>query len=101
MFKTGALAQETEVFHATVHFSGRVQGVGFRYHTLQVAKEFDLSGYVCNLRDGRVLLEAEGDPEEVRAFTAEVEDRLGVFIRKVESSEGVRQAQFRGFTIAH
>ena len=101
MRKVGAFAPEIEVFHATAYFSGRVQGVGFRYHTLQIAKEFDVSGFVKNLPDGRVLLEAEGDSAEVRAFTAEVSDRLGVYIRTVESREGVRSAQIRGFTIAH
>lgn len=45
-----------EVHHETVFFSGRVQGVGFRYSALQVAKEFDVSGFVCNLTDGRVRL---------------------------------------------
>lgn len=101
MNKSGTIAQDTEVFHAVVHFSGRVQGVGFRYLTLQIAKEFDVSGYVKNLRDGRVVMEAEGEPDQVEAFKAEVIDRLGVFIRNVESAEAVRRPQFRGFTIGH
>ena len=90
----------TGVRHVTVFFSGHVQGVGFRYKTLQVAKEFDLSGYVRNLADGRVQLEAEGDPGEVEAFVAEVKDRLSVFIRKTEISEDHRKPVFKGFTIA-
>ena len=57
-----------EVHHATVYFTGRVQGVGFRYQALQVAREFEVSGVVQNLPDGRVQLEAEGAAEEVRAF---------------------------------
>ena len=61
------------VLHATVYFSGHVQGVGFRYATLQVAKEFEVAGYVSNLSDGRVLLEAEGQPGTVDQFVAAVE----------------------------
>ena len=44
------------VHHVIAHYSGHVQGVGFRYQTLQVAKGFEVSGYVQNLADGRVLL---------------------------------------------
>ena len=69
MKKSGQTSTGREVFHATVFFSGRVQGVGFRYHTLQVAKQFDVSGYVRNLSDGRVQLETEGEEAEVNAFT--------------------------------
>ena len=90
----------SDVFHCTCYFSGRVQGVGFRYHTLQVAREFEVSGFVRNLPDGRVQLEAEGAQAEVKAFVEEVEDRLSVFIRKTESSQGWRKPSCRGFTIA-
>lgn len=89
-----------EVFHTTVTFSGRVQGVGFRYQTLQVAREFEVSGYVRNLADGRVELVAEGQQREVLAFAAEVADRLDIYIRKAERSDGFREARYKGFTIA-
>ncbi|WP_438482832.1 acylphosphatase [Oleiharenicola lentus] len=88
-----------EVHHATVFFTGRVQGVGFRYQTLQVAKEFDVSGYVQNLADGRVQLEAEGAWNEVRDFVEAVKERMIGYIRKVEQTEGKRAPQFRGFSM--
>lgn len=88
-----------EVHHAKVLFSGRVQGVGFRYQTLQVAKEFDVSGLVMNLPDGRVQLEAEGEADEVRAFVQSVQERMSGFIRKTEQTEQMRASQFRGFGI--
>ncbi|HSH09784.1 MAG TPA: acylphosphatase [Oceanipulchritudo sp.] len=90
---------EREILHATVFFNGRVQGVGFRYHTLQIAKEFEVSGYVRNLDDGRVQVEAEGEEAEVRAFVAEVQDRLSVFIRKTALTEVRRAPHYKGFTI--
>jgi len=90
---------ERDVFQCTVFYSGRVQGVGFRYQALRVAREFDVSGYVRNLGDGRVQLEAEGDESQVRAFVAEVERRLGVFIRKAEPSCAVRARLHKGFAI--
>jgi len=88
-----------EVHHEIAHFSGRVQGVGFRYAALQVAREFDVSGFVSNLPDGRVHLEAEGAPAEVAAFIAAVEERMHGHVRKVERSSAARAPQFSGFSI--
>jgi len=87
------------VHHATVFFSGRVQGVGFRYQTTQVAKEFDVSGWVMNLPDGRVQLDAEGRTSEVRDFIAAVQERMEGYIRKVEQTEQTRPPQYAGFGI--
>lgn len=86
-----------EVHHATVYFSGHVQGVGFRYQALQLAREFEVSGVVQNLPDGRVQLEAEGAAAEVRAFIAAVAERMEGYIRKVEQTEATRAPQFQGF----
>jgi acylphosphatase len=92
-------AAMADVHHETVFFSGHVQGVGFRYQTLQVAKGFEVTGYVRNLPDGRVQLEAEGAAGEVTAFVAAVHEHLESYIRKVERSSARRAAQFSGFSI--
>jgi len=44
---------------------GRVQGVGFREFTRRTATRLALSGYVCNLPNGAVLVEAEGPESAV------------------------------------
>lgn len=87
------------VFYLSVHYTGRVQGVGFRYQTLQVAKEFVVNGEVKNLKDGRVLLSVEGQEAEVLAFQAELEDRMQHFIRETEVASQSREASYKGFTI--
>lgn len=51
---------------ARIVIEGRVQGVGFRYSACGEAQRLGLSGWVRNLPDGRVALEAEGDEEVVR-----------------------------------
>lgn len=88
-----------EVHHETVFFTGRVQGVGFRYSAVQVAKEFEVTGFVKNLADGRVQLEAQGTKGEVDAFVKAVEERMHGFIRKTERSGRKGAAQFQGFQI--
>ncbi len=87
----------SEVHHEAVYFTGRVQGVGFRYTALQVAKEFEVAGFVCNLPDGRVQLEVEGRTAEVAAFVTALEERMHGYIRKTERSARVRPPEFRGF----
>jgi acylphosphatase len=88
-----------ESHHETAYFTGRVQGVGFRYAALQVAREFEVSGYVANLADGRVQLEAEGTPEEVAAYIAAVEAKMHGYVRKVDRVTSRRSPQFSGFSI--
>jgi acylphosphatase len=88
-----------DAHHAAVFFSGRVQGVGFRYAALQVAKEFEVAGWVKNLPDGRVHLEVEGTAAEVAAYLAALEERMHGYIRKTERSEHPRIPQFSGFSI--
>jgi acylphosphatase len=88
-----------DVHHETVFFGGHVQGVGFRYSVLQVAKEFEVAGFVRNLADGRVELQAEGQPRDVSDFVAAVEEKLHGYIRKMERTAGKRAPEFRGFAI--
>jgi acylphosphatase len=87
------------VSHSTVYFSGHVQGVGFRYTVLQLAKGFEVTGFAQNLSDGRVLVEAEGEPGELGEFARAIEERMAGYIRKVERRDDVRPGQFSGFTI--
>lgn len=88
------------VYRQSIHFGGRVQGVGFRYATLQAAKEYAVNGFVRNLADGRVLLVAEGEAREVKEFCTMVAERLSPFIREsaVEEENAVK-SQYRGFRI--
>jgi acylphosphatase len=92
-------AMPPQVHHERVFFSGRVQGVGFRYAALQVAREYEVSGFVANLPDGRVQLEAEGRAGEVEAFVTALVEKMQGYVRKVERSTGQRAAQFEGFII--
>ncbi|MCY1271410.1 Acylphosphatase [compost metagenome] len=50
------------------YVSGKVQGVGFRQHTVEQAERLDLDGWVRNLDDGRVEVLFEGEEEAVDAL---------------------------------
>jgi acylphosphatase len=88
-----------DIQHAEVYFQGRVQGVGFRYAVFQVAKEFEVAGFVQNLTDGRVLVEAEALPGELDGFVAAIQEKMDGYIRKIERSNRLRTPQFSGFVI--
>lgn len=70
-----------------VFYSGRVQGVGFRYTVKQLAAGYEVSGWVKNLPDGRVeLLGISRDPGELEAFLTELRENsaVGHYIKEVE-----------------
>ena len=85
-----------------VFYEGNVQGVGFRYTVRHIAKGFDVTGSVRNLRDGRVELLAVGDEDEVRAFLeAIMQSELRAHIRKQSEAPLPNPPAFRGFEIRH
>ena len=84
-----------------VLFAGHVQGVGFRYTTQDIAKGFDVRGYVRNLSDGRVELLVEGTHHEIARFLAAIHARMGSFIRDVKSRSMPATGEFAGFSIRH
>ena len=85
-----------------VFYEGNVQGVGFRWSVRNVAKGFDVTGFVRNLRDGRVELQVAGNEEEVRAFLeAILRSELRAHIKKHTETQLAEPATFRGFEIRH
>ena len=81
-------------------YSGRVQGVGFRFTVKMLAHGFEVTGIVRNLDDGRVEVLAEGNREELEAFKLAIsESELGAFIRQEEVHWGEAKNEFRGFEI--
>ena len=68
-----------------VLYSGRVQGVGFRYTVKQIASGYEVVGWVRNLADGRVELQVSGHPEELEAFLGAI--ATGSLRRHIKDTE--------------
>lgn len=83
-----------------VFYEGRVQGVGFRWTTKNLARGYDVIGWVKNLPDGRVELQCSGDTEEVEAFLEAIaESELKSHIKKVDTHAMPPLSGVRGFEI--
>ncbi len=83
-----------------VFYEGHVQGVGFRYSVKQIAKGFDVLGWVRNLDDGRVELQASGEDEELSAFLQAIaESGLRAHIRQQQATTLQAPPSARGFEI--
>jgi len=82
-----------------VHYRGRVQGVGFRYTTREVAARFAVTGYVRNLPDGRVHLLAEGEPAELQRFLAAVSEAMAGNIDDAEVQVRTASGALQSFEI--
>lgn len=82
-----------------VFYSGRVQGVGFRFTTEDMARDLGITGWVRNLRDGRVEVVAEAEESALKDFLS----RIGQYFRSYIRNSDVRwegaAGEFRDFGI--
>jgi acylphosphatase len=92
--------EPSDIVAAEIFVSGDVQGVGYRFFTQRVAEELKLSGWVCNLPDGRVQVEIEGPRAKVEELLARL--RVGPRLASVTDVAVTWKAatgSARGFTI--
>lgn len=81
--------------------SGRVQGVGFRYFAVSLASKYQISGWVRNLYNGDVELEAEGSSDRLQFFLQEVQEgNRFVRVRNMEVST-VSLKNEKGFRVVY
>lgn len=57
-----------EKLHYKIHISGRVQGVGYRWNAAYEARLRNIKGYVRNMPDGGVYIEAEGSRDQLENY---------------------------------
>ncbi len=83
-----------------VYYDGRVQGVGFRFTTKQIASGYEVTGWVRNADDGRVEMLAAGEEQEVEDFLEAVaKGPLGSNIKKIDKETVAPPEDLSGFRI--
>ena len=79
-----------------IYFSGRVQRVGFRFTAEGLAKELGLTGYVKNLPDGRVEMEAQGTEDAIQEMLAALrtDDYIRITKTEIVDKPVIRESRF-------
>lgn len=67
-----------------IYFYGRVQGVGFRWRAMQIAKDLHMTGWVKNLYNGSVEMEVQGDRYLIEQMIRELETARFIKIERKE-----------------
>ena len=81
-------------------YTGRVQGVGFRFTAETTALSLELTGWVKNLPDGRVEVICEGEEETLVHFLEKMRSGpMKPYIRNVESVWSEATGEFQDFSI--
>jgi acylphosphatase len=85
-----------------VLFSGRVQGVGFRFTTCRIAASFRVTGFVRNLMDGSVEVIAEGTEQDLSDFLHEIKgSQLGRYITGEQVSWSTATGEYETFGVLY
>ena len=85
----------------TCYFSGRVQGVGFRYTVQNLALQYNVHGYVRNMGDGRVELVMEGPDGEINSLVDDVNQKMNGYIKRVDKTTAPATGEFKRFYVKH
>jgi len=85
----------------TCYFSGRVQGVGFRYTVQNLALQYNVRGYVRNMADGRVELVMEGPESEMSGLVNDINQKMNGYIKNVKTDTSPATGEFRQFSVRH
>lgn len=88
------------MIRAHIFYSGRVQGVGFRFTVQRYATELDLRGWVKNLADGRVEILTEGDREKIKQLCQRIEKHFQGYIKDKNIDFVPAQKDYPDFDVA-
>ena len=80
-------------------YSGKVQGVGFRFTAESFAIEMGIDGWVKNLSDGRVQVVAEGPEDALKEFLKKIKQEFSHYIRDSAIQWQDASSEFNGFQI--
>jgi len=82
-----------------VYYTGRVQGIGFRFTTEDIARDLGVIGWVKNLRDGRVEVVAEAEEDVLKDFLARINQYFCRYIQDADVQWQAATDEFKDFGI--
>ena len=68
-------------------FTGRVQGVGFRFAAFHAANRYQLTGWVRNCTDGSVEMIAQGRPDKIDDCIRDIQESFAGYVRETKIEE--------------
>jgi len=80
-------------------FVGRVQGVGFRFTALDMARRYRLTGIVRNLPDGTVEMIAQGSHDNITNCIRDIKESFRVYIKEIKIEEIPSDPDYKDFKI--
>jgi acylphosphatase len=80
-------------------FTGRVQGVGFRFTALDMARRYRINGFVRNLFNGTVEMVAQGNPEAVSGCIRDINESFSGYISDTRIEEIPTNPRYKDFKI--
>lgn len=82
-------------------FYGRVQGVGFRFHSSHKATSLGLTGWVRNVEDGTVEMEAQGSPAALKELVNYIDTHPRFYLEKIDKDFiGIKKGE-HGFSVTY
>ena len=81
-------------------FSGRVQGVGFRFTVRRIAQRYGLAGFVRNLPNGTVEMFVQGGADDVALCLRDIGESFAGYVRDTKIEDASLDARYDGFSIA-
>lgn len=91
--------EKLEISRFRIVYTGRVQGVGFRWQVKNLSESFGVTGFVRNLSDGTVELWVEGEKAEARRMIDAVEVKLMDYWHSKVEDEREGEPQYENFSI--
>lgn len=82
-----------------VLYSGRVQGVGFRFTAEAIARKLKVNGWASNLRNGRVEIVAEAEEAALKDFLGCLGEDMSLYITDADISWEAATGEFRDFGV--
>lgn len=84
-----------------ITFTGRVQGVGFRFTAQRIANRYELTGYVKNLPNGQVEMLVQGNPKDIEGCLRDISESFKSMIRDTHKQKVSVRNKYKSFQIAY